>query len=263
MAGWFAYTPLSEAPYSSQLGVDYWIIALLVLGIGSVATSINVIATVLGMRAPGMTMRRLPLFAWINFVNAFIVILALPVLNAGLVMLLIDRQLGAQFFLPAAGGNPVIWQHIFWAFGHPEVYILALPAFAIVSEIIPVFSRKPIFGFEFVAGSSVAIAILSLGVWGHHMFTVGMGRPADTFFAGASLLIAIPTGVKVLNWSMTMVGGRIRFDIQPVACFCPSEMALKMIISAKGSNSTKEARHSLDKLKSKPGLLSKWWLSGS
>ncbi len=218
MAGWFAYTPLSEAPYSSQLGVDYWIIALLVLGIGSVATSINVIATVLGMRAPGMTMRRLPLFAWINFVNAFIVILALPVLNAGLVMLLIDRQLGAQFFLPAAGGNPVIWQHIFWAFGHPEVYILALPAFAIVSEIIPVFSRKPIFGFEFVAGSSVAIAILSLGVWGHHMFTVGMGRPADTFFAGASLLIAIPTGVKVLNWSMTMVGGRIRFATPMLFC---------------------------------------------
>ena len=129
-----------------------------------------------------MTIRRLPLFTWINFVNAFIVIFALPVLNAGLAMILIDRQLQGHFFLPIGGGSPVLWQHIFWAFGHPEVYILALPAFAIVSEIIPVFSRKPIFGYEFVAASSVAIAVLSLGVWGHHMFTVGMGRPLDVFF---------------------------------------------------------------------------------
>jgi cytochrome c oxidase subunit 1/cytochrome c oxidase subunit I+III len=208
--GWFAYTPLSETPYSSQLGVDYWALALLVLGIGSVSTAINVIATVLCMRGPGMTLRRVPLFTWINFVNSFIVILAIPVLNAALVMLLIDRRLDAHFFLPPGGGSAIMWQHIFWAFGHPEVYILALPAFGIISEVVPVFSRKPIFGYEFVAGSSIAIGLLSFGVWAHHMFTVGMGRTADTFFAISSMLIAIPTGVKVLNWSVTMVGGRIR-----------------------------------------------------
>jgi cytochrome c oxidase subunit I len=216
--GWFAYAPLSETPYASQPGVDYWAISLLVLGIGSVATAINIIATVLCMRAPGMTLRRLPLFAWINFVNAFIVILALPLLNAGLAMLLIDRRLDAHFFLPSGGGSPIMWQHIFWAFGHPEVYILALPAFAILSEIIPVFSRKPIFGYEFVAGSSVLIAILSLSVWAHHMFTSGLGRTADLFFAIASMLIAIPTGVKVLNWTATMFGGRIRLQTPMLFC---------------------------------------------
>jgi len=163
-------------------------------------------------------MRRLPLFTWINFVNAFIIIFALPVLNANLAMILIDRQLQGHFFLPIGGGSPVLWQHIFWAFGHPEVYIMALPAFAIVSEIIPVFSRKPIFGYEFVAASSVAIAVLSLGVWGHHMFTVGMGRPLDVFFAISSMLIAIPTGVKVLNWTATMLGGRIRFGVPMLCC---------------------------------------------
>jgi cytochrome c oxidase subunit 1/cytochrome c oxidase subunit I+III len=175
-----------------------------------VSTSINIIATVLCMRGPGMTLRRIPLFTWINFINSFIVILAIPVLNAALVMLLIDRRLDAHFFLPPGGGSAIMWQHIFWAFGHPEVYILALPAFGIISEVVPVFSRKPIFGYEFVAGSSVAIALLSFGVWAHHMFTVGLGRAADTFFAIASMLIAIPTGVKVLNWSVTMLGGRIR-----------------------------------------------------
>src|SRR6266478_322441 len=181
--GWFSYAPLSETPYSSSPGVDYWAVALFVLGIGSISFAINTIATVISLRGPGMTIRRLPLFTWINFVNAFIIIFALPVLNANLAMILIDRQLQGHFFLPIGGGSPVLWQHIFWAFGHPEVYIMALPAFAIVSEIIPVFSRKPIFGYEFVAASSVAIAVLSLGVWGHHMFTVGMGRPLDVFFA--------------------------------------------------------------------------------
>lgn len=211
--GWFAYTPLSEMPYSSNLGVDYWIMGLIVLGIGSVSTGVNIIATVLCMRTPGMTMQRMPLFAWINFVNSFIVILALPVLNVALVMLLLDRQAGAHFFYGNEGGSPVLWQHLFWAFGHPEVYILALPAFGIISEVIPVFSRKPIFGYEFVAVSSVAIALLSFGVWAHHMFTVGMGHTADTFFAIASMLIAIPTGVKVLNWSATMYQGRIKLTV--------------------------------------------------
>jgi cytochrome c oxidase subunit I len=216
--GWFSYTPLSETPYSSNLGVDYWAISIFVMGIGSISLAVNIIATVISCRAPGMTMRRLPLFTWINFVNAFIIIFALPVLNAGLAMLLIDRLLEGHFFLPARGGSAVLWQHIFWAFGHPEVYILALPAFGIVSEIIPVFSRKPIFGYEFVAASSVAIALLSLSVWGHHMFTVGMGRPLDVFFAISSLLIAIPTGVKVLNWSATMIGGRLHLQVPMLFC---------------------------------------------
>ena len=216
--GWFAYAPLSETPYSSTLGVDYWAAALFVLGIGSISLAINIVATVVSLRAPGMTMRRLPLFTWINFVNAFIVLTALPVLNAGLAMLLIDRRLEGHFFLPLRGGSAVLWQHIFWAFGHPEVYILALPAFGMVSEIVPVFSRKPIFGHQFVAASSAAIALLSLSVWGHHMFTVGMGRPLDVFFAISSMLIAIPTGVKVLNWSATMIGGRIRFTVPMLCC---------------------------------------------
>src|SRR6266700_1198815 len=216
--GWFAYAPLSETPYSSSLGVDYWAIAIFVLGIGSISLAINIIATVISGRAPGMTMRRLPLFTWINFVNAFIIIFVLPVLNAGLAMLLIDRLLEGHFFLPARGGSAVLWQHIFWAFGHPEVYILVLPAFGMVSEMIPVFSRKPIFGFQFVAASSMAIAVLSLGVWGHHMFTVGMGRPLDMFFAISSMLIAIPTGVKVLNWTATMIGGRIRLQVPMLFC---------------------------------------------
>jgi heme/copper-type cytochrome/quinol oxidase subunit 1 len=216
--GWFAYAPLSETPYSSQLGVDYWALALLVLGIGSVGTSINLLVTVLSRRAPNMTLRRLPLFSWMIFVNSFLVIIALPVLNAALVMLLADRRLGTHFFLPSGGGSAIMWQHIFWAFGHPEVYIVALPAFGILSEIIPVFSRKPIFGYEFVAGSTVAITFLSLLVWAHHMFTVGLGHTIDLFFVASSLLIAIPTGVKVLAWSATMVGGRIKLDTPMLYC---------------------------------------------
>lgn len=178
--GWFSYAPLSETPYSSTLGVDYWAVALFVLGIGSVSFAINTIATVISRRAPGMTMRRLPLFTWINFVNAFIIILALPVLNAGLAMLLIDRQLEGHFSCPSMAGRRFCGS-TFFGRSVTRRYIMVLPAFGIVSEVIPVFSRKPIFGYEFVAGSSVAIAILSMSVWGHHMFTVGMGRAADSF----------------------------------------------------------------------------------
>ncbi|HLX71009.1 MAG TPA: cytochrome c oxidase subunit I [Verrucomicrobiae bacterium] len=216
--GWFAYAPLNETPYSSQLGVDYWILSLIVLGTGSIGTSLNIIVTVLTQRAPNMTLRRLPLFSWMWFINSFLVILALPVLNAGLVMLLIDRRLNTHFFLPPGGGSAIMWQHIFWAFGHPEVYIVAIPAFGILSEIIPVFSRKPIFGYEFVAASTTVICFLSLLVWAHHMFTVGMGRAMDLFFVASSLLIAIPTGVKVLSWSATMVGGRLRFTTPMLFC---------------------------------------------
>jgi cytochrome c oxidase subunit 1/cytochrome c oxidase subunit I+III len=209
--GWFSYAPLSETPFSSTQGTDYWIIAILALGVGSVAGGINVIATVLGLRAPGLTIRRLPLFVWMTFITAILIVLALPVLNASLVMLLIDRQLDAHFFLPSGGGSAVLWQHFFWAFGHPEVYIMALPAFGMISEVVPVFSRKPIFGYEFIAGSTVAIAVLSFGVWAHHMFAVGLGHSVDLFFAAGSMLIAVPTGVKIFNWVATLWGGSIRF----------------------------------------------------
>jgi cytochrome c oxidase subunit 1/cytochrome c oxidase subunit I+III len=216
--GWFSYAPLSETPYSSSAGVDYWAIALFVLGLGTISFAVNTIATVISCRAPGMTMRRLPLFTWMNFVNSFLILIALPVLNAGLAMILIDRRLDGHFFLPFRGGSAVLWQHIFWAFGHPEVYIVVLPAFGMISEMIPVFSRKPIFGYEFVAASTVAIVVLSSLVWGHHMFTVGMGRALDLFFIITSMLIAIPTGVKVLNWSATLVGGRLRFSVPMLFC---------------------------------------------
>jgi cytochrome c oxidase subunit I+III len=210
-AGWFGYAPLSETPFSSTLGTDYWILALLVLGVGSVATALNFIATILTLRAPGMSLGRVPLFVWMTLVTSVLVVLALPVLNAALVLLMVDRRLEAHVFLASGGGNTLLWQHFFWTFGHPEVYILALPAFGMISEIIPVFSRKPIFGYGFVAASTVAIAILSFGVWAHHMFAAGLGHAADAFFAAGSMLIAVPTGVKIFNWIATMWGGSIRF----------------------------------------------------
>ncbi len=210
-AGWFSYTPLSEQPYSPGAGVDYWVLGLLVTGIGSVLAAVNFIVTVLTMRAPGLTMRRLPLFAWMTFINSFLILAALPVLNAALAMLLIDRQFNAHFF--ARGGSALLWQHLFWAFGHPEVYILVLPAFGMISEVIPVFSRKPIFGYEVVAGSTVAIAFLSYGVWAHHMFAAGLGPTWDVLMGATSSLIAIPTGIKIFNWTATMWGGAIRFTV--------------------------------------------------
>jgi cytochrome c oxidase subunit I+III len=209
--GWFSYAPLSETPYTGIVkGMDYWAIALLILGASTIAGAINLIATILSVRAPGMTMRRVPLFVWMVFVNSILTILALPALTASCVLILADRLFGAHLFLPSAGGSAVMWQHFFWSFGHPEVYIMVLPAFGMVSEIIPVFSRKPIFGYAFVAASTVAIAVLSFGVWAHHMFAVGLGRVADAFFAASSLLIAVPTGVKIFNWVATMWGGAIR-----------------------------------------------------
>src|SRR6266404_2400796 len=210
-AGWFSYAPLSETPFSSSVGVDYWVLALLILGVSSVAGAINMIVTILTLRVPGMTLRRVPLFVWMVFINSFLIILALPALNAAIVMLLIDRLLQAHFFMGSQGGSPLLWQHFFWTFGHPEVYIMILPAFGMISETIPVFSRKPIFGYAFVAGSTVAIALLSFGVWAHHMFAVGMGRAADLFFAASSMAIAVPTGIKVFNWIFTMWGASIRF----------------------------------------------------
>jgi cytochrome c oxidase subunit I len=208
--GWFSYAPLSEKFFSSTPGVDYWILSLLLMGIGTVSAALNLAVTTLTMRAKGLSMTRLPLFVWMVFVNSFLILAAFPVLNAGLFMLLIDRQLDAHFFLSSTGGAPIMWQHLFWGFGHPEVYILALPAFGMVSEVIPVFSRKPIFGYEFVAASSVAIMLLSFGVWAHHMFAVGLGNTFNAFFAASSMLIAVPTGVKIFNWAATMWGGSVK-----------------------------------------------------
>lgn len=208
--GWFSYVPLSEKYYSFSPGISYWAASILIMGIGSIGAALNIIVTTITMRVKGMKFNRLPLFVWMAFVNAFLILAAFPVLNAGLVMILFDRLLGAHFFNTNSGGSALIYQHIFWTFGHPEVYILALPAFGIVSEVIPVFSRKPIFGYSFVAASTVAIALLSFGVWAHHMFAVGLGTTFNAFFAATSMLIAVPTGVKIFNWSVTMWGGSIR-----------------------------------------------------
>ena len=212
-AGWFNYSPLNEKNYSSSNGIDYYAMGLLLTGIGSVTTSINLIVTILHYRVKGMKLNMLPLFVWMVFVNSFLLIAAFPSLNAALAMLLLDRQFQAHFFNTANGGSALLWQHLFWIFGHPEVYIVILPPFGILSEVFPVFSRKPIFGYAFVAASSVAIALLAFGVWAHHMFAVGLGNTVDAFFSASSMLIGIPTGVKVFNWIATMYGGKIKFTV--------------------------------------------------
>ena len=210
-AGWFSYAPLTEKPYSPGPGMDFWAIAILLIAASIIAAAINFIVTIATGRIEGMTIRRLPLFVWMNLVNSVMILFALPPLAAALVMLLSDRLLHARFFDAAQGGSPLLWQHYFWIFGHPEVYIMVLPAFGMISEIIPVFSRKSIFGYPFMASSTVAIAFLSYGVWAHHMFAVALGRAFLSVFAAASMLIAVPTGVKIFNWSATMLGGSIRF----------------------------------------------------
>ena len=210
--GWFSYTPLAEKNFSFSPGVSYWAFSLLLMGIGTVGAALNFVTTTLTMRTKGLSLTKLPLFAWMVFVNSFLILAAFPVLNAALVMVLIDRLLQAHFFTTATGGSAVLYQHLFWTFGHPEVYILALPAFGIASEVIPVFSRKPIFGYEFVAASTVAIMLLSFGVWAHHMFAMGLGTTFNAFFAATSVLIAVPTGVKIFNWIATMWRGSIIFS---------------------------------------------------
>ena len=210
-AGWFNYAPLNSKNYSISSGIDYYCMGLLLSGIGSVTVSVNLIVTVLHYRVKGMALNKLPLFVWMVFVNSFLLLAAFPALNVALSMLLLDRQFQSHFFDSSSGGSAVLWQHLFWIFGHPEVYIVVLPPFGILSEVFPVFSRKPIFGYAFVAASSVAIALLAFGVWAHHMFAVGLGNTVDSFFSAASMLIGIPTGVKVFNWLATMYGGKIRF----------------------------------------------------
>jgi cytochrome c oxidase subunit 1/cytochrome c oxidase subunit I+III len=212
-AGWFNYAPLSENNYSSTKGVDYFLVGLILTGIGSIGAGLNFITTILTLRSPDIKLNMLPLFVWMMLVNAFLMLAAFPLLNAGLFMMLIDRQFDAHFFIPSTGGSAILWQHFFWAFGHPEVYILALPAFGIISEVIPVFSRKPIYGYKFVASSSVAIGLLSYSVWAHHMFSVGLSNAVHGFFAISSMLIGIPTGLKVINWIGTMHKGSISLSI--------------------------------------------------
>ncbi|MFI5275842.1 MAG: cbb3-type cytochrome c oxidase subunit I [Ktedonobacterales bacterium] len=239
--GWFAYAPLTESNtaclmhvasllsssqtiqsasaaaqgtqgcFSPGLNVDFWALGLLILGISSIVANINFIVTIVKMRAPGMTINRMPMFVWMMLVTAFLLIFAIPSLTAAASLLELDRHLGMHWFQAAFGGDPLLWQHLFWSFGHPEVYIVILPGFGMISEILPVFSGKPLFGYTFVAWSGVAIGFLSFTVWAHHMFAVGLPPLAQAFFASTSAIIAVPTGIKVFNWLATIWRGRLRF----------------------------------------------------
>jgi cytochrome c oxidase subunit 1 len=210
-AGWFAYANLTERTYSPGLNTDFWVLGLQILGIASMAAAINFFVTIVNMRAPGMKMLRMPMFVWMSFITQMLLLLAFPVITIALVFLMMDRHFGTHFFIPEGGGDPVLWQHLFWIFGHPEVYILILPAFGIVSEVLPVFSRKPLFGYTAMVFSGAFIAFLGFGVWSHHMFATGMGPFADSFFALSTMLIAVPTGVKIFNWIGTLWGGSLQF----------------------------------------------------
>src|SRR5712691_6463264 len=223
-AGWFSYATLTElnsgcGPITSfhactpGLNMDFWLLGILLLGISSITASLNFVVTILKLRAPGMTINRMPLFTWMTLVTAFLLLFALPSLTAASVLALLDRHLGTHFFQAASGGDPLLWQHLFWSFGHPEVYILILPAFGMISEILPVFSRKPIFGYTFVAWSGVAIGFLSFTVWAHHMFAVGLPLVAQAFFATSTTLIAIPTAVKIFNWIATVFRGKVSLKV--------------------------------------------------
>ena len=207
--GWTLYPPLSV---QGSMGTDFTILAIHMMGISSVLGAINVIATILNMRAPGMTLLKMPLFVWTWLITAFLLLAVMPVLAGAVTMLLTDRHFGTHFFEAAGGGDPVMFQHVFWFFGHPEVYILILPAFGIASQIIPTFARKPLFGYESMVYATASIAFLSFIVWAHHMFTVGMPLAGELFFMYATMMIAVPTGVKVFNWAATMWKGSISFE---------------------------------------------------
>jgi cytochrome c oxidase subunit 1 len=207
--GWFGYAPNSTTDPTP--GMTYYAIGLLITGIASTAGAVNLAVTVINLRAPGMTFFRTPVFVWMGLVVQLLLVFSLPIITVGLFELLFDRRWGTHFFDPTAGGDPILWQHLFWLFGHPEVYILILPAFGIISETIPVFSRKPLFGYQFVVFSGIAIGFIGFGVWAHHMFAAGLGPVANTAFGISTAIIAIPTGVKIFNWMATMYGGDLRF----------------------------------------------------
>jgi cytochrome c oxidase subunit I len=212
-AGWFAIAPLTSSAFSKGPSIDYWSLSVLISGIGSVTGGINIMVTIICYRTRGMTLHRMPLFVWLSLVTMFLVVVFLPPLSAAQIMLTLERFLGATFFDAQSGGSATLWQHFFWIFGHPEVYILVLPAFAVISEVVPVFSRKPIFGYPMMVAATVLIGFISAGVWAHHMFTVGLNSFGVTFFAMATLAISVPTGIKMFNWLATMYGGKIRLEM--------------------------------------------------
>ena len=227
--GWFAYPPLSGGGGSPGIGADLWIVSILLTGTSGTLTAINVIATVTMMRTPGMTLFRMPILTWNLFITAFMVLLAFPVLSGALIMLMADRQFGTHFFDPGEGGSPILWQHLFWFFGHPEVYIVALPFFGVVTEIFPVFARRPVFGYKGLVLATLAIGALSTSVWAHHMFVTG--DIVLPFFALTSALIAVPTGVKVFNWIGSMWNGSLSFE-------APMKFSLGFLITFVGGGVT-------------------------
>lgn len=209
--GWYGYAPLTENAWNPGRNVDFWMLGLQVLGVASMAASFNFVVTIFNLRCPGMKMMRMPIFTWATLIVSVMIVLAFPAITVALLLLTFDRYAGTGFYEAAAGGDPLLWQHLFWVFGHPEVYILILPAFGIISEIIPVFSRKPLFGYAVMVYATIAIGFLGFIVWAHHMFTVGLGPTANAIFAGSTMLIAIPTGVKIFNWLGTMYRGSLTF----------------------------------------------------
>jgi cytochrome c oxidase subunit I len=216
--GWWAYAPLTAKAFSRGHSTDYWTLSLLVSGVGSIGGGINLVATILCMRCPGMTLSKMPLLAWLNLVMGGMVLAGISPLTAAQGMLCIDRYLGGHFFDTQAGGSALMWMHFFWVFGHPEVYILVIPAFAFASEIIPVFSRKAIFGYPVMVAATVTIAFISFGVWAHHMFAVGMPSYGNAFFVLSSMLVGVPTGIKIFNWLGTMWGGKLIFATPMLFC---------------------------------------------
>jgi cytochrome c oxidase subunit 1 len=208
--GWFGYAPLTSLTFTPKHSVDFWVLGLQTLGVASIAASLNFIVTIINMRAPGMTMMRLPVFTWMTLITSFLIILAFPAITIALVELLMDRNFSTNFFEVSGGGMPILWQHLFWVFGHPEVYILILPAMGIISEILPCFSRKPLYGYPIVVFSGACIGFLGFAVWSHHMFTTGLGTVGTAAFSLATMCIAVPTGVKIFNWIGTLWGGHLQ-----------------------------------------------------
>ncbi|MGH2525673.1 MAG: cytochrome c oxidase subunit I, partial [Actinomycetota bacterium] len=207
--GWFGYP--SNSTLDPTRGMTFYSLGLIITGIASTVSAINLAVTIINMRAPGMTLFRMPVFVWMGLVVQLLLAFSLPIITVGLTEMFFDRRFNTHFFDPAAGGDPLLWQHLFWLFGHPEVYILILPAMGIVSEILPVFARKPLFGYQFVVFSGIAIGFIGFGVWAHHMFATGLGPVANTAFGISTMIIAVPTGVKIFNWLGTLWRGDIRF----------------------------------------------------
>jgi cytochrome c oxidase subunit I len=212
-AGWFGYAPLTTRTFSPTHAIDMWVMGLQLLGVASIAAALNFIVTIINLRAPGMTMMRLPVFTWMTLFTSFLIILSFPAITIALVEIMMDRLFGTNFFEVSNGGLPILWQHLFWIFGHPEVYILILPAMGIISEILPTFSRKALFGYPIVVFSGASIGFLGFGVWSHHMFTTGMGTAATAAFAFMTMAIAVPTGVKIFNWIGTLWGGHLTMRV--------------------------------------------------